>query len=128
MIKFPFAVLLGIWSLLFWRTPTTEDVVKYIEGTSIVTVLRRDWPAKHPPAPSTAGNNVRQRSCEERHYSVDVENCLLEHVSRERGGTIDEGVVTPITSWRMSYTRPEGAAGTRSGKTGSTPLSSTGRR
>ena len=108
MIKFPFAILLGLWSALFWRTPTTEDVVAYIEGTSLVTVLRRDLPAECPAPPSstdTTDVQAHRSSEEQRHYSVRVEHCMLEHVSRESGGTVDEGIVAPIKSWSMNYTK-----------------------
>ncbi|CAM9646551.1 unnamed protein product, partial [Laminaria digitata] len=91
-VKFPFAVLLGVWSALLWRTPTTEDVVAFVEGTSLLTVLRES-------------KRVRMFSWEERHYYVRVDECMLEHVTRERGSKYDEGVVTPIKSWSMKYTK-----------------------
>ncbi|CAM9354686.1 unnamed protein product, partial [Laminaria digitata] len=70
-IKFPFAVLLGIWSALFWRTPTVEDVVTFIEGTSLVTVLRRDRAAERAALASSGETNRAQlRSTEERHYYI----------------------------------------------------------
>ena len=101
-IKFPFAVLLGIWSALLWRTPTTEDVVAFVEGTSLVTVLHRDRAAERS-ALSADTNRVRIFLWEERHYYACVDKCLLEHVFRERGSRYDEGVVTPIKSWSMRY-------------------------
>ena len=105
-IKFPFAVLLGIWSALFWRMPTAEDVVTFVEGTSLVTVLRRDRAAERA-ALASSGEIARaqSRATEERHYYIQVDECMLEHVSRERGCRYDEGVVTPIESWSMKYTK-----------------------
>ena len=104
-IKFPFAVLLGIWSALFWRTPTTEDVVAFIEGTSLVTVLRRDRASERAALSERKSNGEKLRSCEEHHYYIRVDECMLEHVTRERGSKYDEGVVTPIKSWSMKYTK-----------------------
>ena len=104
-IKFPLAVILGIWSALFWRTPTAEDVVTFIEGTSLVSVLRRDRESERA-ALSAAGTDCTQlRASEERHYYIRVDTCLLEHVTRERGSKYNEGVVTPIKSWSMKYTK-----------------------
>ena len=34
-----------------------------------------------------------------------MKKCLLEHVTREPGSTYEEGVVLPIKSWSMSYTK-----------------------
>ena len=103
-IKFPFAVLLGIWSALFWRPPTTEDVVKFVEGTSLVTVLRRDKAAERAAlASSGETDRAQRRSREERHYQINVDECMLEHVTRERGSKYNEGTVTPIKSWSMKY-------------------------
>ena len=105
-VKFPFAVLLGVWSALLWRTPTTEDVVAFVEGTSLVTVLRRDRAAERDAKASTGeSNHVRMFGWEERHYYVCVNDCMLEHVARERGSKYDEGVVTPIKSWSIKYTK-----------------------
>ena len=101
-IKFPFAVLLGIWSAIFWRKPTAEDVVTFIEGTSLVTVLRRDRAADQA-AVSVGETNLR--ASEKRHYYICVDECKLEHVSRERGSKYNEGVVTPIKSWSMKYSK-----------------------
>ena len=103
-IKFPFAVLLGIWSALFWRPPTAEDVVTFVEGTSLVTVLRRDRAVERAAlAFSGEATRVKQRECEERHYYIQVDECMLEHVSRESGSRYNEGTVTPVKSWSMKY-------------------------
>lgn len=103
-IKFPFAVLLGIWSALFWRIPTTEDVVNFIEGTSLITVLRRDWTAERTALLSPGGTTcARSRSTEARHYCIRVDECMLECVTRERGGKCNEGTATRIRSWSMTY-------------------------
>ena len=105
-IKFPFAVLLGIWSALFWRTPTAEDVVTFVEGTSLVTVLRRDRAAERAAlVASGTPNRSHLRSTEERHYYIQVDECLLEYVTRKRGSKYNEGVVTPIKSWSMKYAK-----------------------
>ena len=105
-IKFPFAVLLGIWSALFWSMPTVEYVVTIIEETSLVTVLRRDRAAERAAlVASGTPNRSHLRSTEERHYHIRIDECLLEHVIRERGSKYDEGVVTPIKSWSMKYTK-----------------------
>ena len=96
--------MLGIWSAVFWRTPTAEDVVTFVEGTSLVTVLRRDRAAERAAlASSGETNRALQRSTEERHYYIQVDECMLEHVSRKRGSRYDEGLVTPIKSWSMKY-------------------------
>ena len=112
-VKFPFAVLLGIWSALFWRTPTAEDVVTFVEGTSLVTVLHRDRAAEREAQSLRGANRTQQRSFEERHYYVRVDECKLEHVTRERGSKYDEGVVIPIKSWSMKYSKTR-----RSGESG----------
>ncbi|CAM9160831.1 unnamed protein product [Laminaria digitata] len=104
-MKFPFAVLLGIWSALFWRIPTAEDVVTFVEGTSLITVLRRDRASERAAMSAGGANRAQQRACEERHYYIRVDECLLEHVARERGSKYNEGVVTPIKSWSMKYTK-----------------------
>lgn len=95
--------MLGLWSALFWRTPTAEDVVTFVEGTSLVTVLRRDRQSEKAARPAGETNQTQLRSCEERHYSIRVDECKLEHVSRERGSKYDEGVVTAVKSWSMKY-------------------------
>lgn len=71
-IKFPFAVLLGIWSALFWRIPTTEDVVNFIEGTSLITVLRRDWTAERTALLSPGGTTSRDHGRRKRVITVSV--------------------------------------------------------
>lgn len=112
-IKFPLAILLGLWSALFWRTPTSEDMVTLMESTSLITLLRRDRAAERI-APSTGGRDparVQLQSNERRCYCVRVDKCMLEHVIRKRGGTYDEGVVTPIKSWSMRYTKTRSGGG-----------------
>ena len=113
-IKWPLAVLLGVWGAIFWRAPTKDDVVALIEGTSLITVLRRGLPPGHMSSdqqPTTA------KTHEERHYYIDVKTCLLEHVTREPGSTYDEGAVIPIKSWSMSYTKTRPIGGTSSSDT-----------
>ena len=103
-IKYPFAVLLGVWSALFWRLPTAKDIVKLVEGTSLVTVLHRDRAAdRAAPASADETPRAQPRATEECHYYIRVDECLLEHVSRQRGEKYDEGTVTPIKSWSMRY-------------------------
>ena len=105
LIKFPFAVLLGIWSALFWSMPTVEYVVTIIEETSLVTVLRRDRAAERAAlVASGTPNRSHLRSTEERHDDIKVDECLLEGVTRESGSKYDEGLLTPIKSWSIKYT------------------------
>jgi len=114
-IRWPLAVLLGVWSAFFWRAPTKDDVAALIEGTSLITLLRRGLP------PGTDASEQEQPATspmrEERHYYIDVKTCLLEQVTRQPGSTYEEGVVFPIKSWSMSYTktRPIGRSSSSSG-------------
>ena len=95
-----------IWSALFWRTPTAEDVVTFVEGTSLVTVLRRDRAAERAAlVASGTASRSHLRLTEECRYDIQVDECLLEHVRRERGSKYNEGVVTPIKSWSMKYAK-----------------------
>eukprot|EP00752_Nemacystus_decipiens_P015748 g14060.t1 len=103
--------------------PTKEDVVKFVEGTSIVTVLNcgvmpgsdQDSTAAAAAPPSTGAEAASTSASsgtenEQRHYYVDVQKCFLDHVIREPG----KELVTPIESWSMSYTktrRPVGSSG-----------------
>lgn len=80
-------------------------MVAFVEGTSLVTVLRRDRGAERAALSTGEYNRVRMFEWEERHYYIQVDQCMLEHVARERGSTYDEGVVTPIKSWSMAYTK-----------------------
>lgn len=94
-------MLLGIWSAYFWRTPTANDVVALVEGTSLTTVLHRGF----PPESTEEKQPKPSKTHEERHYYIDVRKCLLEHVTREPGSTYEEGEVLRIKSWSMSYTK-----------------------
>ena len=77
----------------------------FVEGTSLVTVLRRDRASERAALSERKSNGEKLRSCEEHHYYIRVDECMLEHVTRERGSKYDEGVVTPIKSWSMKYTK-----------------------
>lgn len=118
-------MLVGIWSAFFWSTPTADDVVALVEGTSISTVLRRGFP---PESTKKEDRQQQQQqrpepseTNEERHYYVNVKKCLMEHVTREPGGTYEEGEVFSIKSWSMSYTKkrcPFGSENSTSGTLG----------
>lgn len=88
-VKYLFGLILGLWSTIFWRKPSVDDVIAIVEGTSIITLLHR------------VDNNDKPY---ERRYYVDVSDCKLEIVSRKRG-KIDEDVTTCIKRWQMSYTK-----------------------
>lgn len=94
-----------MWSALFWRTPNESDVVQFVEGTGLITVLNRGFPPGDQPLAAAAAAPASTASApeneERRHYYVDVKKCFLDHVIRERG----KEVVTPIESWGMSYTK-----------------------
>lgn len=75
--KLPVSIGLGIWSSLFWRVPTEKDLVNFVEGTSLITVLRRGT---------------------ERNYYVDVKECLLVHND-------PENILNHVESWSMTYTK-----------------------
>ena len=91
-----------MWSAIFWRAPTKDDVVALIEGTCLITALRRGFPPGRTPSEQQP---TKAETHEERHYYIDVKTCLLEHVTRKPGSTYEEGVVFPIKSWSMSYTK-----------------------
>ena len=113
-LKFPVAILLGIWSALFWRTPDESDVVAFVEGTGVITVLNRGFPAGEQPlvAPAAPASTAsRSEDKEQRHYYVDVKRCSLDHVIREPG----KEFVTPIDSWSMSYTKTRPIASSSAG-------------
>lgn len=102
--KFPLAVLLGMWSALFWRTPNETDVVAFVEGTGLIAVLYRGVPPNGQhivDAAEPASVTAEPENEEQRRYYVDVQNCLLDHVTREPG----KEIITPIDSWSMSYTK-----------------------
>lgn len=73
-----------------------------VEGTTVVTVLRRDRAAERAALCARA-THPPLLSYEERHLYVDVKTCLLEHITCERGSKCGEGVVTPMRSWSMRY-------------------------
>lgn len=113
-------MLLGIWSAFFWSTPTADDVVALVEGTSISTVLRRGFPHESTKKEDRQQQQQQQQpepseTNEERHYYVDVKKCLMEHVTREPGGTYEEGEVFRIKSWSMSYTKKRCPLGSGNG-------------
>lgn len=106
-MKWPLALLAGILCVLFWRVPTSDDdIVALVEGTSMITVLRRDF-AEETTKPSPS--KVKQPVAEERHYSIDVKECRLEHViSKPRTRSSSEvtwEMRVPIHSWSMTYTK-----------------------
>ena len=78
----------------------------FVQGTSLTNVFRRDRAAERAAlALSGETNRALLRSTEVRHYYIQVDECKLEHVSHKRGSRYDEGVVTPIKSWSMKYTK-----------------------
>lgn len=109
IIKWPLALLVGILSVLFWRVPSSDDdIVAIVEGTSMVTVLRRDLDAEK--ARRGAQPDSTQ---EERYYKVDVKDCRLEHVIHKVGSKLgpeaDYESKVNIESWSLSYTKTRAA-------------------
>ena len=103
-IEFPFALLLGIWSALVWRAPSTDGVVTVGEGTSVANVFRPDRAAEHA-AFCVRASHPQPPSYEERHLYVDVKTLPLEYVTCAHGSLGAAGVVTRMKSWSMKYTK-----------------------
>lgn len=92
--------------MLFWKVPISDDeIVAFVEGTTIITVLQRDHTSE--PAPSSGGGPP----IEVRHFSINVKDGRLQHVHSSESDTLwsfnpkKGGKVTTVSSWSMKYSK-----------------------